>query len=375
MRSPPIRSAASSSSLFLGARDRRLAAAVRAGARRRSAWAARFAPLSRETLLLANNLLLVVACATVLLGTLYPLLARCARPGQDLGRPALLRRCVRAADGAGGVPDGRRPAGALEAAPSCPTSRARLRWAAGVARRGGAARRRWLLGRHGRRWRRSACCWRSGSSPPSASTCASACAAGGAVAAARRALRAAAAPLLRHAARAPRASRCSSSASRWSTATRSSATCAWRSATRSTLGGYAFTLRRRARACRARTTRAARGAIEVTRDGAPRRARCIPRSASTTCSSMPMTEAGDRHRLHARPLRVARRAGRAAAPGRARLRQAVRRLDLGRLPADGARRPARRDRPALPRARAARDAAARTGRRDAGRAHEALCAS
>jgi cytochrome c-type biogenesis protein CcmF len=35
----------------------------------------RFAPASRETLLLANNLLLTAACAMVLLGTLYPLLA------------------------------------------------------------------------------------------------------------------------------------------------------------------------------------------------------------------------------------------------------------------------------------------------------------
>ena len=34
---------------------------------------ARFAPLSRETLLLGNNVLLLVACAAVLLGTLYPL--------------------------------------------------------------------------------------------------------------------------------------------------------------------------------------------------------------------------------------------------------------------------------------------------------------
>ena len=36
---------------------------------------ARFSPASRETLLLVNNLLLVAACAMVLLGTLYPLLA------------------------------------------------------------------------------------------------------------------------------------------------------------------------------------------------------------------------------------------------------------------------------------------------------------
>ena len=34
----------------------------------------RFSPLSRESLLLTNNVLLVVACASVLLGTLYPLL-------------------------------------------------------------------------------------------------------------------------------------------------------------------------------------------------------------------------------------------------------------------------------------------------------------
>jgi cytochrome c-type biogenesis protein CcmF len=34
----------------------------------------RFGLLSRESLLLTNNVLLVVACASVLLGTLYPLL-------------------------------------------------------------------------------------------------------------------------------------------------------------------------------------------------------------------------------------------------------------------------------------------------------------
>ncbi|MEW2973601.1 cytochrome c-type biogenesis CcmF C-terminal domain-containing protein, partial [Pseudomonas juntendi] len=34
-----------------------------------------FTATSRETLLLANNLLLATACAMVLLGTLYPLLA------------------------------------------------------------------------------------------------------------------------------------------------------------------------------------------------------------------------------------------------------------------------------------------------------------
>ncbi len=43
---------------------------------------ARFALLSRETLLLANNVLLVVACGAVLLGTLYPL----ALDAMDLGK-------------------------------------------------------------------------------------------------------------------------------------------------------------------------------------------------------------------------------------------------------------------------------------------------
>ena len=44
--------------------------ALRAGA---VGGGAEFAPVSRESLLLANNILLVVACASVLLGTLYPL--------------------------------------------------------------------------------------------------------------------------------------------------------------------------------------------------------------------------------------------------------------------------------------------------------------
>jgi cytochrome c-type biogenesis protein CcmF len=43
------------------------------GARPRSAWAARFALVSRESLLLINNVLLLSAAGAVLLGTLYPL--------------------------------------------------------------------------------------------------------------------------------------------------------------------------------------------------------------------------------------------------------------------------------------------------------------
>jgi len=42
------------------------------GARRRSGWR-RFEPLSRESMLLANNVIFVAAAGSVLLGTLYPL--------------------------------------------------------------------------------------------------------------------------------------------------------------------------------------------------------------------------------------------------------------------------------------------------------------
>jgi cytochrome c-type biogenesis protein CcmF len=48
----------------------------------------RFAPASRETLLLVNNLLLASACAMVLLGTLYPLLADALSMGKiSVGPP------------------------------------------------------------------------------------------------------------------------------------------------------------------------------------------------------------------------------------------------------------------------------------------------
>ena len=55
------------------------------------------------------------------------------------------------------LPDGRRPAGALEAGASCPTSRSRLRWAAGAGGRRRRCATAWLRRRH-RRWSaRSAC--------------------------------------------------------------------------------------------------------------------------------------------------------------------------------------------------------------------------
>ncbi len=47
-----------------------------------------FAPVSRESLLLANNILLVVACASVLLGTLYPLVVDALGAGKiSVGPP------------------------------------------------------------------------------------------------------------------------------------------------------------------------------------------------------------------------------------------------------------------------------------------------
>ena len=41
-------------------------------------------PISRETMLLANNVLLIAAAGSVLLGTLYPLFLDALEPRQDL---------------------------------------------------------------------------------------------------------------------------------------------------------------------------------------------------------------------------------------------------------------------------------------------------
>ena len=69
-------------------------AAVCHGARREVGLGGRFDVVSRESLLLTNNVLLIVAAGSVLLGTLVSAVHRCARPGQDLGRPAVFRqRC------------------------------------------------------------------------------------------------------------------------------------------------------------------------------------------------------------------------------------------------------------------------------------------
>ena len=50
---------------------------------------ASFAPVSRESMLLANNILLVVAMASVLLGTLYPLFLDALNMGKiSVGPPS-----------------------------------------------------------------------------------------------------------------------------------------------------------------------------------------------------------------------------------------------------------------------------------------------
>ena len=55
-----------------------------------------FAPISREGALVLNNVLLTTGCATVFIGTLYPLAARVPDRRQDLRRPALLQSHLRA---------------------------------------------------------------------------------------------------------------------------------------------------------------------------------------------------------------------------------------------------------------------------------------
>ncbi len=78
-----------------------------------------FAPVSRESMLLANNVLLAVAMSAVFLGTLYPLFLDALGIWQDLRGAALLRRGVRPAHGARDLPHGGRARRELEARDSC----------------------------------------------------------------------------------------------------------------------------------------------------------------------------------------------------------------------------------------------------------------
>ena len=191
--------------------------ALRAGA---VGGGAGFAPVSRESLLLANNVLLIVAMRERAARHAVSAVPRRAEPRQDLGRPALLRRGVLPADGAGRVPDGHRPhrelaqgraAGPVDAAQVGVRRRDRHRAAAAVraralvaADRRSASSSRCGSSRRRSRWSCSACGHRrsAGSAPssppipPRGTACSSRIS----------------------------ASRCSSSASRWSRATTSSRT-------------------------------------------------------------------------------------------------------------------------------------------------------
>jgi len=103
--------------------------ALRAGA---VGGGAGFAPVSRESLLLANNILLVVACASVLLGTLYPLVIDAMNLGKiSVGPPyfdavfAALTAPLAFLVGVGPVASWRKAA--------LPDLWTRLKWALGVA--------------------------------------------------------------------------------------------------------------------------------------------------------------------------------------------------------------------------------------------------
>ena len=241
----------------------------------------RFGLLSRESLLLANNVMLTVAAMSVLIGTLYPLaLDVLARP-EDFRRAAVLRGRVRADHGAGDLPDGRRADGALEAraaartgaAPSLGAGRQRRGRAAVALDAAGRAARlvaavhlRAAAGGVGRCERRGACL-----AAPSRRT-------------GRLARRAYGASRAAGGACWPRmpASASSSSARRWPTASKASRSscCTWASTSRWPATSSASKASRR-RAART-TTRSAPRYGSRTRAGWWRR--CIRRSASTARS-------------------------------------------------------------------------------------------
>ena len=116
--------------------------------------------------------------------------------------------------------------------------------------------------------------------------------------------------------------------------------------------------------------RAAQGLVEVTRDGTPV-ATMRPEKRIYRVQQNPMTEAAIDTGL-TRDLYVSLGEPVDGSAWIVRVYvQALRRLDLGRLPADGARRPARRQRPALPRRAGASSEAAPARRGDDHARHEA----
>ena len=107
-----------------------------------------FAPISREGALVLNNLFLTTACATVFIGTLYPLALEVADRRQDFGRRAVLQSDLRAA-----VPAAA-DRGAVRAAAGVEARRSARRGAApDRGRHRGAARDRHAVGVDARRQR------------------------------------------------------------------------------------------------------------------------------------------------------------------------------------------------------------------------------
>ncbi len=73
-----------------------------------------FAPISREGALVLNNVLLTVACATVFIGTLYPLVLEFSHRRQDFRRPPLLQSHLRPVDDSTSAGDAVRPLPCVE---------------------------------------------------------------------------------------------------------------------------------------------------------------------------------------------------------------------------------------------------------------------
>ena len=286
-------------------RHRRLARAVRLARAAASAWAAAFELVSRESLLLANNVLLVVAAGSVLLGTLYPLFLDALGLGKISVGPPYFDAVFVAADGAGDVPDGRRAARALEAGQPAASWRCGC---AGRSRR--ASPRRWSIPLVGRRVD-------AAGQPRTAA---------GAVDRRRRRRQPVGDAddgrrLARAGARAVRRDRAATTACSWRTSASPCSSSASRSSRATGRERRAHGGRRPGAASAATRSRSA-ACSEVERAELPGRAgghrglaqrpaargRCIPRSASTRVAATPMTEAAIDYRAVPRPLCVARRA-------------------------------------------------------------------
>ena len=211
------------------------------------------------------------------------------------------------------LPDGRRPAGALEGGRAARRWRTRLRWAAGVGRGRRVVTACWR-GRHRRRrgvglllafWIVASVVTDLVERLRPAGGLRTACAPGAPAAAVDR----------RHAARAPRHRRLRrrrhAGADGRDRARRPHAARRQRRRSAATRSRFA---RRRATST-GRTTAPTRGTFEVTANGRPGRDAASREAPLSGAAQTTMTEAAIDAGLHARPLRVARRAGRRTAPG------------------------------------------------------------